>query len=297
MLRKPSFRITASLIVFVMLAASCSAGLFSREKEVKDEYLTKLFEPVMPYESIKAVKDSAGRKFIVIRTKEKITEKALNDYNWLLLSRGVSIFGTFYHGLFSWQKTVTDFAITITRKVAGEPDTIEISESIIRDPVKKEPVVAATAKGKEIRFAIEKDFGKKWKRIRLIPDKEPDASEPRIGRYPKSRLIDVQKFDGGHAVWIYVSKDSLKNITTNYKEKAKSVYTKISSDFDIHIGVETVNDPKAYAHAFPVFGIKTISQKIDIRGYGSKFANSTHIAIVRSSDPNLADYIEIRIEE
>lgn len=178
-----------NFIFFLIPSFSFGISWFEKEKEVRDEYLTKLFTPEFPYETIKAVEDSKGRRFIVIRTKEKISGKALSEYDDLLLSRGVNIYGAFHYGMFSWQqRTVTDYAITITRKVEGEADTVEISESVVKDPKKQEPIVAASAKGKEIRIAIEQDFGKKWRKIKIIPDKEPDVPEPKIGRYPGSKL-------------------------------------------------------------------------------------------------------------
>ena len=94
------------------------------------------------------MEDSKGRRFIVIRARDNLEGKTLREYDDLLLSRGVSIYGTFHYGMFSWQKTTTNYAITLTRKVNGEPNAIEISESVVRNPEKNEPIVAASAKGK-----------------------------------------------------------------------------------------------------------------------------------------------------
>ena len=285
-------------ISLLLLASSCSAGWFSKEKEVKDEYLTKLFEPNIPYESIKVVEGSKEIRFIVIKTKEKISSKMMNEYNDLLLSRGVNIYGTFHYGVFSWQKTVTDFAITITRKVEGEPDTIEISESVVKDPIKKEPIVAASAKGKEIRIAIEKDFGKKWKKIKLIPDKEPDGPEPKIGRYRGSKLIKISSHGSGKE-FKYVSKDSLKNVSFSLYNKIQEKYKDNASS--LPEGEESIINNPHFKLPIKPFGIKSIGKVINIDGFNpiteNNTPNRTEIKIIQSIDINLSEYIQIEIEE
>jgi hypothetical protein len=274
---------------------------FEKEKEVKDENLIKMFTPEFPYESIKVVEDSKGRRFIVIRAKENISPRTLNQYDALLLSRGVSIYGTFHYGMFSWNKTVSDYAITISRKVEGEPDTVEISESVVKDPKKNEPIVAASAKGKEIRIAIERDSGKKWKRIKIIPDKEPDAIEPKIGRYPGSKLRYAHNWPANQGSgWLltYVSKDSLKKIYDFYETKVKQSFIKAYGD---PFRKEMFEDPKAHSHnPIKVFGIKTTGRIFWIHGFnhipGQEW-NSIEIRGHQSLDPNLTEFVQIEIRE
>lgn len=296
-----TFSFLFGLIFLSFSTLACGISWFEKEKEVKDEYLKKLFTPNIPYESVKVMEDNIGRKFIVIKTKEKISNKMLNEYNDILLSRGVNIYGTFHYGVFSWQKTVTDFAITITRKIEGEPDTIEASVSVVKDPIKKEPVVAASAKGKEIRIAVEKDFGKKWKRIKIIPDKEPDVPEPKIGRYPGSKLRYTHKWPaskGRRTMWIYVSKDSFKEITYYYERQVIQAYQKVTTPLALRRTTEKFENPNAYAHPLEIFEIKTVGQKIDFFGHMPFRGEGTvDITLRRSIDPNLRGYIEIEIWE
>lgn len=275
-----------------------SLSWFEKEKEVNDEYLVKLFTPDFPYESIKVVEDSKGRRFIVIKGKEKIAGKTIREYEDLLLSRGISIYGTFHYGMFSWDKTVTDYAITITRKVEGERDTVEISESVVKDPKKQEPIVAASAKEKEIRIAIEKDFGKRWKKINIIPEKEPDAPEPKIGRYPGARLREMINLPSGDKSWVYVSKGSLKEIYNYYEKKVKQSFIKA---YGFPFAKEMFEDPKAYSHnSIKVFGIRATGRIFWINGYnhipGQKW-NSIEIRGHQSLDPNLTEFIQIEIRE
>jgi len=280
---------------------SLGISWFEKEKEVADEYLTKLFAPGFPYESIKVMEDSKGRRSIVIRAKDKIERKTLKEYDDLLLSRGVSIYGTFHYGIFSWQKTVTNYAITITRKIEGEPKAVEISESIVKNPEKNEPIVAAWTKGKEIRIAIEKDFGKRWKKIVIVPEKEPELKEPAVWRYPGSHLISVQDWTaikGIGRTLTFVSKDPLKQIYEYYLEKVGQSFIKASED---PFAEEIFSNPRAFSHnPIKIFGIRTIGRDFRIRGYDQippGKMGSIRIYISQSLDSNLAGFIQIEVGE
>jgi hypothetical protein len=293
--------VLACFVFLILSTISFAISWFEKEKEVPDEYLTKLFAPGFPYESIKVMEDSKGRRFIVTRAKDKIGGKTLREYEDLLLSRGVSIYGTFHYGMFSWDKTVTDYAITITRKVEGEPDSVEISESVVRDPKIQEPVVAASGKGKSIRIAIENDFGQKWKKIRIIPEKEPEAPEPKIGRYPGAKLRYAHKWptdQGGGREFIYVSKDSLKNIYDFYEIRAKKSFVKV---YETILAREIVGNPEAYSHnPIKIFEIRTIGRVFSIAGYNHvprEKWNSIEIKWQQGLDPNLSNFIQIEINE
>jgi len=288
--------------VFVILSTlSFGISWFEKEKEVPDEYLTKLFAPEFPYESIKIVEDSQARRFIVIKAKEKILPKTLGQYDDLLLSRGVSIYGTFHYGIFSWQKTVTNYAITITRKVEGEPNAIEISESVVKNPEKNEPIVAASAKGKEIRIAIEKDFGKRWKKIVITPEKEPELKEPTVWRYIGSHLISIKDWipiTGKGRTLTFVSKDSLKRIYEYYLEKVRQSFLKAYKD---PFAEEIFSNPRAFSHnPIKIFGIRTIGRDFRMSGYNPippVKMGSIRIFISQSLDSNLSGFIQIEVGE
>jgi hypothetical protein len=185
--------------------------------------------------------------------------------------------------------------------VDGEPDTVEISESVVKDPKKNEPIVAASAKGKEIKIAIEKDFGKKWKRIRIIPDKEPEAPEPKIGKYPGSKLRYAYEWpanQGGGKLLVYVSRDLLKEVYSYYENKIRKLFEKPYTD---PFANEMFEDLKAYSHnPIQIFGIKTIGRVFRISGYnqtpGEKW-DFVEIKGLQSLDSNLAGSIQIEIRE
>jgi hypothetical protein len=82
---------------------------------------------------------------------------------------------------------------------------VEISESLVLDPEKKDPIAAVAISGKEIRIAIETALGRRWKKVEIIPEKELDYPEPQIGRYPGAKLraacINIQESSDGGAFW------------------------------------------------------------------------------------------------
>lgn len=278
-----------------LFAAKAEAlSWFEKEKEIQDDYLTQLFAPDFPHEYVKVVENVKGQRFIVVRSKRKIDKELVGKYYYYLLSRGVNIYGSFHYGVFSWQKTVSDFAVTITRKVEGEPDTIEASESIVKDPKTGRPIVAATADGKEFRFAITNDLGKKWKKINLFPEKEPKEPFTRVGRYPGARLREVR---GGS--WLFfTSKDSFKDVAYYYEKKLKEKYSYTFSTLEFQGVEERFYNFKKNVNPEKVFGIKTMAQEIRLQGsspYEGK--GSTKIYIYRALDPNLINYIEVFIVE
>jgi hypothetical protein len=196
---------------------------------------------------------------------------------------------------------VTNYAITITRKVAGEPNAVEISESVVKNPENSEPIVAASAKGKEIRIAIEKDFGKSWKKIVIAPEKELELKEPTMWRYPGSRLIFIQDWTaikGKGRTLTFVSKDPLKGIYEYYLEKVRQLFIKASED---PFAEEIFSNPRVFSHnPIKIFGIRTIGRDFRIRGYDQippGKMGSIRIYISQSLDSNLSGFIQIEVGE
>jgi len=60
-----TFSFLFGLIFLSFSTSACGVSWFEKEKEVKDEYLKKLFTPNIPYESVKVTEDNIGRRFIV----------------------------------------------------------------------------------------------------------------------------------------------------------------------------------------------------------------------------------------
>lgn len=284
------------LLALIIVGASCGTSLFSGEKEVRDAYLEGLFAPDFPYESVKVVEDNQGRRTIVITAREKLTPETSERYNLLLLSRGVSIYGAFHYGVFSWQKTATDFAITITRPVAGEPDTVEVSESVLRITKNSDPIVAVSINGKVMRIAVERDFGHKWKKVRIIPDKEPDVHAPKIGMYPGAKIMTAKVYSDGDVVYRIAVKSPLKDVAWFYHNKLTSLYISVASSVPRS---EYDNPSKLWADE--VFGIKSIGKYSYIRGdnpkNGAKVASDINMMLYQSWDVNLKPYVMIYFQE
>lgn len=294
-------RILLMTICLMTLWCSLLASPFAAERGDKDSYLTSLFTPQFPYKSVKVVEFKNGTKMIEIKGVNKITPKLQNEYNDLLLSRGVNVYGEYRHGYFSWQTTVSDYAITITRKVPGEPDTIEVSTSTVKE--KGEPVIAANVKGKTLQFIVEQDFGRTWKKIKIMPDKEPKIPDAKIGRYPGAKMMEktLEFAKGGHSdgTYFYVSKDSLKNVYKYYHEKCTKYYKIYHSKNEYESIITRVIENPHYRVPDNIFGIKTTGKFIGIHCFDSinNMSDDLTIKLTQSLDSNLMPYVQIYIHE
>jgi hypothetical protein len=88
--------LVGALLCLVVPYASM-AGLFGpslpKGREVEDPYLARLFEPDFPYEWMRMVETEEGRRYLIIKAKEKITFETKNHYEeTTLLGRGVSVY-------------------------------------------------------------------------------------------------------------------------------------------------------------------------------------------------------------
>jgi hypothetical protein len=185
--------------------------------------------------------------------------------------------------------------------VEGEPNVVEISESVVKNPEKNEPIVAASAKGKEIRIAIEKEFGKKWRKITIVPEKELELKEPTMWRYPGARLILIQDWTaikGKGRTLTFVSKDPLKQIYEYYLEKVRQSFLKAYKD---PFAEEIFSNPRAFSHnPIKIFGIRTIGRDFRMSGYDQTppgKMGSIRIFISQSLDSNLSGFIQIEVGE
>lgn len=303
------------LVAVFYSASACAIWPFEeKETEVRDDYLVKLFAPDIPHESVKVVEDSKGNRFIVVRFKEKIKDiQNTYNYNGVLLKRGVNVYGTYHHGAFSWQSHVTDYAITITRKVEGEPDTVEVSESMVTDPETGQPIVAASISGKEVRFAIESSFGNKWRKIRILPENDmqvrgTDLTSPDFPRYPgavRAAFMEyffedaykhrkkIPKYVKEYGYWtIYVVKAPIKDVAMFYYKELKKEYPETA--YGSLYWEEQIANPSKAHYAVKVFGVKTVGLYVIVEGYTKKPPyRSTNIRLKQSNDPNLSDYTQI----
>ncbi len=260
----------------------------AHEASPAERTLAPLFSPSFQYRDI-TVTTEGDRRLVTITSDRGITSRNVRKLNESLISRGISIYGAAYYGDFAWDRTILDAAITMTRKVEGEPDTIEISDGTVRDIKTNKPLVPLTAAVYELHIPVSTGFATSWKKQRIIPAVDIPAPEPRTGRFPGSRVFQIRENEALRRNVLYAVKGELREVEQFFDRKLK----------EIHRTVIVAGDVEGMPAPAEVFGIKTSAQVIVLSGYSyvNKKLVSTEVTLRRAGDPNLSDYIEIEVVE
>ncbi|MRR36269.1 hypothetical protein EG829_16655 [bacterium] len=261
----------------------------ANEMSPESQELIQIFAPAIRHREAKVTAGKEGTRLLTFTSDSVLNGRAVRKFNQGLLERGVNVYGAAYYGDFSWERTVIDAAITITRPVTGAPDTIETSEGIARDPKTNLPLMPLTVSINDLTFALKEDFGKTWKRVEIIPAVEPVAPEPKTGRYPGSRVRVVRQNDGERRHVVYAIKGDLRTVEQFFDARLK----------EIHRTVIVAGDADSAASPAEVFGIKTSAQVIVLSGYSyiEKNLAYTEVTLRHANDPNLSPYVEIEVAE
>jgi hypothetical protein len=205
------------------------AGLFGDNvpegKEIKDPYLEQLFAPEFPYESVKVIETKDGKRYVIVKAKEKVNDKKRVDYEYKTLrNRGIVIFA-------SGSPRTHELLISEMRlyRVASEkPYVVEYCE-VIGESFEREPGVESVVRneGKYLIIRINKNFGKTFKKVEIYPEKETKCPEPPfVGKYPNSRCVSCT---GG--IFVYVTKDKGQEVYDYYRERLKTHYKNVGFNF------------------------------------------------------------------
>lgn len=221
--------ILSALILFFISASTSHAALFKNTvptgKEIKDAYLEQLFAPEFPYELIKVIETREGKKYVVVKAKEKVSDEIrLNYENNTLRNRGIVVFN-------SGSPRTNILLISemrLYRKVSKMPYVVEYSEAkghAVKELGEVESVVRN--EDKFLIILVNKDFGKVFKRVEIYPEKDANCPEPpHVGKYPNARSISCTEKNK----WItfeYVTKDKPEDIYNFYRDKLKAHYRKV----------------------------------------------------------------------
>lgn len=295
-LTKHAIAVTAGIAIFMTAPALATVSIETQsyltveapDASPAERTLAPLFAPSFQYRDIK-VTSEGDRRLVTITSDRGITSRNVRKLNEGLLSRGISIYGAAFFGDFTWDRTVVDAAITMTRKVEGEPDTIEISDGTVREPTSNKPLVPVTAAVYELHIPVSSEFATSWKKLRIIPSTDILAPEPRTGRFPGSRVFQVRENEPLRRNVVYVVKGELRDVEQYFDQKLK----------EIHRTVIVAGDSEGTPAPVEVFGIKTSAMVIVLSGYTytNKKLVSTEVTLRRAGDPNLSDYIEIEVVE
>lgn len=261
----------------------------AHETSPENRELVQIFAPAISHREAKVTAGKGGTRLLTFTTDSILNGRAVRKFNQGLLQRGINVYGAAYYGDFSWDRTVIDAAITMTRPVAGVPDTIEISEGIARDPQSNLPLMPLSVSINDLTIPLKEDFGKTWKRVVIIPAEEPAAPEPKTGRYPGSKVRAVLQNDGERRQVVYAVKGDLKEVEQFFDTKLK----------ELHRTVIVSGDADSTPSPAEVFGIKTSAQVIVLSGYSyiDKKLAYTEVTLRHASDPNLSPYVEIEVAE
>jgi len=235
--------LSLSFLLFLLHEKSY-AGIFGgyvpEGKEVKDAYLEQLFAPEYTYEWIKVIDTNEGKRYVVIKAKQKITKEMEDQYQEKTLrERNIAI----YRYRSPRDNELISTKIRLSRKASDKPYLIEYSEAGPWASRDKEKDIAWRA-GRYFVLWIDHEFGKRFKRLTIYPDKEATCPEPPfVGKYPNSITLGCTKqtfiepsqryySKGQNRIkFTYVSKDNPEKIYNFYKGKLNEHFRNIGFNF------------------------------------------------------------------
>lgn len=275
----PLFAICA-IAAFIL---ACTASVYA----AGSDDLAALFSPSFSHSGVKVAEAGNSRLLLTISTDGLLLPSTAREFTEELRKRGVSIYGPTFFGDFSWDRAAYDAAVTLIRRSRDLPDTVEVSESVIRTPDRR-PIVALTVTEDKVLIALREDFGKAWRRVVIFPDKEPETAEPRTGRFPGSRLRQVAKA-GGSERRFYACKGDLADAIRFFEAELGRV----------HKTVLMQGDPAGLSAQTVVFGIRTYGKVVTLTGHTliDQRLSTTEVVLRKPDEPSLGPYLEIETAE
>ncbi len=231
--RKTIFIVLSCFLIVMFYFCDSQAGLFKNNiptgKEIKDPYLEQLFAPEFPFESTKVIETKEGKRYVIVKAKETVSDKMrLNYEKNTLRNRGIVIFQSG-----SPRTNILLISeIRLYRRVSEMPYVVEYCKAkgkLERKLGEVESVV--DNQGKYLIVLINKDFGKVFKKVEIYPEKDAKCPEPpHVGKYPNARSISCTEHNKGF-YFIYVSKDNAEDIYNYYKGRLKTHYEKVGFNY------------------------------------------------------------------
>jgi hypothetical protein len=199
-----------------------------------------LFAPEYPYEWIKVIDTKEGKRYVVIKAKQKITKEMEDEYQQKTLRKNnIAI----YRYRSPRNNELISTNIRLSRKVSDKPYVIEYSQASPWASRDKEKDIAWRT-GRYFVLWIDYEFSKKFKKLTIYPDKEVACpGPPFVGKYPNSITLGCTKqtfIEPGQPYYkkgqnrikfTYVSKDNPENIFNFYKDKLNNHFKSIGFNF------------------------------------------------------------------
>ncbi|MBT0651583.1 hypothetical protein [Geomobilimonas luticola] len=280
-------------VVALLFTLVCLAGPLSPVARAQgDQFLVSAFTPPFPIKSIDVEPFNRNDSLVKIVTLHTVKGGMLEEYSSLLLSRGITIYGPTFYGPFDGNRSTVDATITMTRKVPGNPDAVDLSTSAVKTVAGNRPVPPLFVNEKELIIPVEGDFGRKWQRLTIMPDREPAGGEPMVGRFPGAKLRQVEtpaEGQGSRKRLVYATRAPFTDVRDYYLKRLK----------DLHPIVTVTGNPAAPPTPSELFGIRTLARQVTVAGYTyrNRVMYYTEVTLKQGGDPNLADYVEIEVLE
>ena len=235
-----SFSLSILLFLFHQKSfAGLFGGYVPEGKEIKDAYLEQLFAPEYPYEWVKVIDTKEGKRYVVIKAKQKITKEMQKDYEQKTLN-GKNV--TVYRRYNPHSGEIMDAGIRLFKKLSDKPYVIEYCEASGWDANSKEKDIAWKT-GRYFVLWIDREFSRKFKKLTIYPDKEAKCPEPPfVGKYPNSITLGCTrqtfikdshpyKKSQGRIVFTYVSRDDPRKIYDFYRDRLLEHFKSLSFIF------------------------------------------------------------------
>lgn len=220
---KSIFVILSYFFILTCLSCSNQTGLskdyIPKGKTISDSYLEQLFAPEFPYESIKVIETKEGKMYVVVKAKKRISKGMEKEYqSKTLRQRNISIMRIYN----PHTGDLGPAEIKLVRKVSDKPYVVEYCMA-----EKSGNKDIAWRDGKYFVMVINKDFGKKFKKLTVYPEKEVNCpNPPYVGKYPNSLAIGCYK-EKSQIIFTYVTKDKPQEIYNFYRDRLKKHYEDI----------------------------------------------------------------------
>ena len=232
-IKKSSISFLTISFIFLLYHQSI-ASLFKNTvptgKEINDPYLQNLFAPDFPYESVKVIEKQNGERVVAVKAKKKVSDDMFKQYYKTLENRGISVENDWdtKHGILMSAK------VLFGRELSKKPYVIEYSEAYheAENLTVGLPHNIAWKVGHYIVYWIDRDFGKKFKKITIYTnDDSPCPMPPLVGKYPQSKSVCCYRMEhieenlnkeikrSNKIVFLFVTRDSPEKIRDYYQEK------------------------------------------------------------------------------
>jgi hypothetical protein len=235
---KRKFAAVLAILVFfisiVILAIASSKSI--RGTEIEDKFIKDFFRPEIEHESVKIVETNKGKRYVIIDFGRDLEKAELVGYQISLAKRGFTEY-------YTWSHSAPSYVLEVLRLLMGGDQYSSYDMSMLR-PTNEYGVIEVSrnninSPGEQLRSAVDisglfdtvitieitPEFGHKWEKKTIKPERELICGDPLIGKYPGSLRASVEANYvpscgwGGYIDITYYVTDSNEAIFEYYRDK------------------------------------------------------------------------------